>query len=362
MLPKMRFSLAVMLGILLLAGTAPAADLTASLKPGSVTLQSAGPLAFGPDGVLFIGDGGAGTIYAIDTNDRTPGPSAGPVKVPAIDEKVAGLLGTTAKDILINDVAVNPVSKNIYLSVSRGKGPDAKAVLVRVTQQGKVEEVPTQSVKCSKAALPNPSSKQRQEAITDLAYVDGRVLVAGLSNEEWASTLRAIPFPFSDADKGAGIEIFHGAHGRFETNAPVRTFVTYQIKGEPHILAAYTCTPLVKIPVADLKPGARVKGTTVAELGNRNRPLDMITYQKDGKDYFLLANSARGVMKINTDNLDRSQGITEPVRGSPGTAGQKYDTISTLKGVEQLDKLNNEFALVLIRTDNGLNLESVPLP
>ena len=50
------------------------------------------------------------------------------------------------------------------------------------------------------------------------------------------------------------------------------------------MLAAYTCTPLVKLPVSELKAGAHVKGTTIAELGNRNRPLDMIVYQKDGKD------------------------------------------------------------------------------
>ncbi len=56
---------------------------------------------------------------------------------------------------------------------------------------------------------------------------------------------------------------------------------------QPHVLAAYTCTPLVKFPLSDLKPGEKVKGTTIAELGNRNRPLDMIVYQKDGKDYVL---------------------------------------------------------------------------
>jgi len=47
---------------------------------------------------------------------------------------------------------------------------------------------------------------------------------------------------------------------------------------------AYTCTPLVQFAIPDLKPGAKVKGKTIAELGNRNRPLDMIDYQKDGKD------------------------------------------------------------------------------
>jgi len=55
--------------------------------------------------------------------------------------------------------------------------------------------------------------------------------------------------------------------------------------------------------VTRLKPGAKVKGKTVAELGNRNRPIDMIVYQKGGKDYLLLANSSRGVMKINADEI-----------------------------------------------------------
>src|SRR5207237_8369442 len=110
------------------------------------------------------------------------------------------------------------------------------------------------------------------------------VLVSGLSDEEFAPKLRSIPFPFKDTDKGASIEIFHGAHGRIETASPVRTFVAVEIKGETNILAAYTCTPLVRIPVSNLKPGEKVKGTTVAELGNMNKPLDMIIYQKDGKE------------------------------------------------------------------------------
>ena len=90
----------------------------------------------------------------------------------------------------------------------------------------------------------------------------------------------------------------------------------YQIEGEPHLLAAYTCTPLVKFPVAELKPGTQVKGTTIAELGNRNRPLDMIVYEKDGKDYLLLANSSRGVMKITTDGIAGSRASIKPVQTS----------------------------------------------
>ena len=45
-----------------------------------------------------------------------------------------------------------------------------------------------------------------------------------------------------------------------ETKAPVRTFVAYDIGGETNLLAAYTCTPLVKFPVSQLKVGEKIKG------------------------------------------------------------------------------------------------------
>src|SRR5262249_40430527 len=151
------------------------------------------------------------------------------------------------------------------------------------------------------AAPAKKGGSPRSQSITDLAYTDGRLFLAGLSNEEFSSRLLAIPFPFENSVDGAAVEIYHGSHGRFETPSPVRTVVAYQIHNEPYLLAAYTCTPLVKVPVAQLKAGAHVKGTTIAELGNRNNPLDMVVYQKGGKDYLLLANSSRGVMKITTD-------------------------------------------------------------
>ena len=80
-----------------------------------------------------------------------------------------------------------------------------------------------------------------------LATVEGKLVVAGLSNEEFASTLRVIAYPFKDKADPTAVEIYHGAHGRYETNAPVRTFVPYKIGGADYLMAAYTCTPLVKV-------------------------------------------------------------------------------------------------------------------
>jgi hypothetical protein len=357
--------LSALLVLAVVAGQVSAADanLTDSLKSETVTLKSAGPLAFGPQGILFIGDPMAATIYAVDTGDRSAPESTDRPKVEGIDDKVASMLGTDAKQIRINDLAVNPISGNTYLSVARGRGADAMPVIVRISRAGKSTEFSLKNAKSAKAAIPNAADgRGRQEAITHLAFFKGRVIVAGLSNEDWASTLRAIPFPFTEADKGAGVQIFHGAHGQLETRAPVRVFTTYKIGDEDNLLAAYTCTPLVKIPVSQLKPGEKIKGTTVAELGNRNRPLSMIVYQKGGKDYVLMANSSRGLMKIKLDGVDKIAAITAPVRGGTGKAGLTYDTIEGKAGVRKLDAFDKDHAVVLLENKGRWDMETIELP
>ena len=334
----------------------------AESKKGTPEVKSISALAFGPHGVLFIGDPQSGVIFAVETGDTKPSGKTD-VNVEKLGDAVGSALGTTADNVAITDVKVNPASGNIFLSVTRGKGKEAMPVVVKLNRDGKLSEFALKDVMHASVKLPNPNTtdRGRPEAITSLAFVDGKVIVAGLSSEEFASTLRAIAYPFQAADKGTSVEVFHGAHGKLETNAPVRTFVPYKIGGADYLLAAYTCTPLVKFPVSDLKPGTKVKGTTIAELGNQNRPLDMIVYNKGGKDYVLMANSARGVMKISTDTFADAQPITTPVRS--GTAGVKYETIEELKGVMQLDKLDNERALVLIKGDDkALTLKSIPMP
>lgn len=350
-----------------------AADSASGMKQGKAEFKSMGPLAFGPKGILFVADSKSAAITAIDTGDASAKASARELKVEAINQKLAALLGASPDQILIDDMVVNPASRSVYLAVSRGRGPDATPVLVRLKGDGQPEVVSLDSVKFSRAELPdapvdgvvgegNRQSNPRRESITDIAFLEDRVLVAGLSNEEFASTLRAIPFPFKTVANGTSVEIYHGAHGKFETRSPVRTFVPFKVGNEPHLLAAYTCTPLVQFPLSEIKPGAKIKGKTIAELGNRNRPLDMIVYQKDGKDYLLLANSSRGIMKINTDQIEKAESIIDPVTGG-GKKGLSYETIEGWTGIDQLDRLDPQNAVVLRRADGGsLNLESMPLP
>lgn len=346
----------VALGMTVTAARKPAIPV-ADLASGKVQIMSAGPLAFGPDGILFVGDSVGGAIIAIDTQDRKASSPGAKINVQGVDEKIAALVGVTPDQIIVNDVKVNPISKNVYLSASRGRGPDAMPLILRVDASGKISPVSLDnamhaSVSLSDAPQANPGSRQnpRMQTITDMNYVNGNVIVAGLSNEEWSSALRSIPFPFKDAAEGTTLQIWHASHGQYETQAPVRTFVPYTISGQQVILAAYTCTPLVKIPVSDLKPGAKVKGVTIADLGAGNQPLDMVPYKKDGHDYILIANSARGVMKLKADNMETYPAIDSPTVPNPqggNVAGVPYDTMTNLKDVQHLTQLDDSDALIL---------------
>ncbi len=341
----------------LFAATVVGFALTASAQTNSAAeVKSVSALAFGPDGILFVGDPAAAAVHAIQTGD-TKAAGTGAVDVERLDAKIAAVLGTTDKDIRIADFKVNPASGNVYVAVTRGAGAGMPAV-VRVTRAGKVEPVSLKDAKATSVKLPNPG--KGATAITSMSFVDGKLVVAGLSTEEFASTLRVIPYPFKDADKGAGIEIFHGAHNKIETKSPIRTFVPYKLNGEENLMAAYTCTPLVRVPLAELKAGAKVKGTTIAELGNGNNPLDMIVYTKDGKDFLLVANSKRGVMKIPTDGFASAAAITAKPATIP--AGVPYTTVSELKDVLHLDRLDNDRALLLVKNGDGADLKTVPLP
>jgi hypothetical protein len=348
-----------------IAATPP--NLTTNVHSGTgPALTSIGTLAFGPGGVLYAADPMSATIFAIDLGSSTAAP--GTKDIAGIDAQVAALLGTAATEITISDLVVDPRTKNSYLAVTRGRGTDAKPALLRVDGNGKIELVSTETLKFTSIALPNPvdanpaatRGNPRMQSVTDMAYVNGKLYVAGLSNEEFSSKLWAVPYPFAQADRGTSVEIFHGNHGRLETRSPVYTFLPYSIDEEPYLIGGYLCTPLVKFPLKSLAAGEKVRGTTIAELGAGNRPIDMILYKKDGAEYLLMANTSRGVMKIPTKTFGSQTPITEPV--PTGTAGVTYETIASMKGIQQLDLLDQTKSIVLAKTDTGINLSTVILP
>ena len=365
--------------VFLLAMASASAPLSAGLPPAvGPSFSSIGPLTFAPDGTLFAADRTAASIVAmklpdVDVKVGDPWGTAGTKGIDNIDAKIGALLGTDAAGVTITDLAVHPTTKHTYLSVMRGTGPDAKPALIRVDGTGSLFLVPFELITFTSVTLPNPPAvsttgrNARAQSVTDLAFVDGRLYVAGLSNEEFASKLWSVGYPFASAENGASastnsgasIEIYHGNHGALETRSPVMAFVPYMIGSELNILAGYTCTPLVKIPVQALKAGTKVVGTTIAEFGAGNQPLDLLLYKKDGKDFLLMSNSRHGVLKIGTDGFAAAAPITTRVGG---TAGVPFESVASMTNVEQMDLLDAGRTIVISRGTAGRNLSAVILP
>jgi hypothetical protein len=362
--------------LLAFVGFTAAAPRVATLAPGAPgaaavagpQLQSIGPLAFGPNGVLYAADSLAGKIYALDLGETANGGAPGTANVANITQKIAAMLGTDALQINVTDLAVDARTHNSFVSIMRGQGPAARPALLRVDGAGKITTIDTGSLQSTSVDLPNlPANaegrNQRAQAITQVKYANGRVWASGLSNEEFASKLWSVAYPFTKADAGTSVEIYHGNHQQLETRAPMYAFIPYTIGNEPYVIGAYLCTPLVKFPVSALKPtaGKPYRGTTIGEFGAGSRPIDMILYKKNGREFLLMANTTRGVMKIPTDGFATAAPITMPVTSE--TAGVPFEKVTSMARVEQLDLLDATHSVVLTGSNaTGLDLRAFELP
>jgi hypothetical protein len=330
---------------------------TENFAMGNADIKSINAITFAPQSILLIGDSKSATITAIDLSAH-PKADNSKVNLAKVDEKIGQTLGASIADFEISDMAINPENGNIYFSVVHNSGSTA---LLRLNGES-FENVALDNVSFSSLALEKPVPEglptdrrnQRKWAISDLEYTDGTVMVSGLSTEEFGSTFRSIPYPFKAEQKFSALEIYHAAHGKYETQAPIKSFVQATVNGKPSLIAGYTCTPIVVFPLENLEPGKKFRGRTVAELGNWNTPTDMISMSKNGNDYILIANTARNVMKIKISDIEKFQGsLSTKVLEPSGTDGIPFVSLPFVQ-VQQLAKYNADKYVLLQRNAKGI--------
>ena len=221
-----------------LFGTAAIVLAGAGAAAADSMLQSAGALAFDNENTLFVGDAKAGLVHAFDLSGAVTDQASyqlgraqtfeGRTIFNHLDVEIAALIGVAPEEVVINDMVVHKASKQIFLSVHRGEGPEAEALIVAVNQ-GALELVDLEATEHSSMSVgPVPTAETLEFgqplntlAITDIDYYNGELLVAGVSNEEFSSKLRRIPFPFTNEISTSSIEIWHAVHAQYETRAPI---------------------------------------------------------------------------------------------------------------------------------------------
>ena len=294
------------------------------------SVKSLGALEFSPEGVLFVGDNLLGAIHAIDLTTENRTREKFEINVNNVDAQVAAILGAAPHNITINDLAVHPKSGEAYLSVSRGNGMNVLPALIKIDADNKIYNVVLDSAKfttqtlskvpeMSKQFRPRGSTPkaiakakrpQRMFSIMDMEYYKGELFVSGVSNEEFSSILRRMPYPFDGKESISNIEMYHIVHDQYESRAPIRSMQIKNIDGIDQIVAAYTCSPLVLIPLTELKDGAKVKARTLGDMGN-GQPLDMVAFNLMGQDMLFVTNSGRAPQVIPLKGLNNAKVVTD---------------------------------------------------
>lgn len=309
----------------------------AALTLGSASLMSnagalpvsATILEFAEEDTLFVADSDGGQILAYTLPEAKPAAGSASYNLEGAGSKIAAMFGVGNQAVSYHDIAIHPVSKEAYISVSVRKDGKTTAAVVRANQAGQFSNV-------NLAALPNSSKQLTSTAtdqvtfwrdipastlgITDLDYVNGTLYVSSLATGEFASTLRKLSYPFDSSETTTNVEIYHTVHNQTETRAPIRAMTVLNLDGVETVVAAYTCTPLVTIPTEKLTDGAHVKGKTIAELGYGNTPLDVIHFsapnqQHQMEDFVLVLHKERSADLIRVADLasaNKAEGLSTP--------------------------------------------------
>ena len=354
-----------------LAGLLLTTGLAFATAPKSVNI-----VKFGDANTLFVGDSKSATLYAYSIAERQNSEAQNSYNIHDLSTKISKFAKVGVMDILVRDMAIHPTSKEAYIAFDTKTKNGYISQIIIVNQIGKIRQFDLANTKYTKIQLNDaPTSDivfwdktpMRSLTFTDIDYYKGKVYIAGMSNAEFSSALRVVDYPFNSQVSTTSIEIFHAAHGQNETRAPIQTLQFVNLNNQDYILAAYTCTPLVLIPVKDLKNGAHIVGKTIAEMGFGNTPVDIIKFKSqdfNNQPYegIILTNRNRSAQFINMTDLAASA-------NQPGIeyVGFKEDVGTPainlpMTGLLKMEDQDGYHLVALRRNDDTGSLELLSFP
>lgn len=309
---------------------------TGAVANETLDIKFAGALEFADNGTLFVGDNYNGAIYAFEM-PATGGPEQiAPSSIANIDAKIAELLGVGAGALEINDMAAHPVTKDLYISVTRIGNFSSQPAIIQVTQDQQIQLVDLGALNFQKQELNEfpegettfgvrgmgsgmpPLTRDiakgeialRTLAIMDMEYYEGELFVAGVAHDNFLSSLRRMSYPFDGAQSITNVDMYHVTHDQWESRAPIRAMSVQEIDGKPQLVAAYTCSPIVLVPLDDLQDGAKVSANTIMDYGN-GQPLDLIPFEMQGQTMLFVTNDSRSPQVIPVAGLQNAKVVTE---------------------------------------------------
>src|SRR5262245_428796 len=215
-------------------------------------IKSVSRLAAGPENVLFVADWKSARVHAIALPQAAQKPAGTALNILDLETLLSKQVGATK--VTVEDMVVRPGTAEVYIAVSYGAAK--MPALIVVNSDHSARRVNLNAAKSTSIALRDaPTSNykfwrdtpERSFTVTDMKWRDGELFIAGLSNQDFASTLRRVRYPFDSRQSITSVEIFHTGHNQVETRAPIRAMSFATLGGKPYLVAAYNCTPIALI-------------------------------------------------------------------------------------------------------------------
>jgi hypothetical protein len=344
------------------------------LARASDHIESATKLTFGSPDTLFVSDWKGAHIYAL-TVPVPASTATEPFNLKDVQEPIAKALHVPTSAVRFEDLAAQPGTGVAFIALTVKAGREAsRPALVTISADGKVTVEDLRRIPHSAVAIAGePASDEKfwrdlpaqSLTVTDMRYYKNKLYVAGLSNRSFASTLRVYDYPFDGRSTASTIEMYHPVHNEIETRAPIREMAIMSVGGQPTLIAAYTCTPLVAIPLSDLKDGAHIAAKTIGEMGWGSAPRGMVTFRFHDIDYALLINSSRAADLLSLPAISDAvaqPGIETPINWPADPYKGVKAIMTPLSAVTRLDNFNDDLLLALRRDDETGAMQLVTIP
>lgn len=339
------------------SGAAPNVLFEAQL--GNPELVSAQQLAFGPGGVLLIGDGRTDRLIAVETGD-TDAASRDENSFERIDNlagAAAKAIGNnvTASELQIDDMAVNPLSYRTYLAVTRFT--TLEAYVMSVGPDGDLHVFDLDNV--VHAIIDAPPADGGAATFAGLSWTDEHVIgsLTPQSFQRHEVTYVGTPFEHEGRVRYATTRVFHRSWGQWISELPMDHFFTYEDAGELFIAGSYGST-VARFRSSDLEGGAAdVQGATVFDLLDGRTVSDLMTYERGGRLYvvasvvnFIFDGNAAGI-RIDGEIFTQSEAINEqaPVlvdfTGNPLLPG--VERVYDFDFARKMDRRGDQHAVIM---------------
>jgi hypothetical protein len=342
-----------MVRTMLVAAAVLAAAGAASLATGQAGGAAVNLLAleFDPDGMLYALDSKAGQVLSLQLPDKKG--KVAPVQVPDLGVQLAKLLDGAPGDVLVHDVAVHPASFAVYVSAGKKGAQDSR--LFRVGADRKLQEVPVADVKKASVSLPQGTQP------FDLAVTARSLVVSSTSQDRtFGSGLHRVSLPLAEGKvANAQTEVYHTSHRAWETKAPLIAVTAYTAGGKDYLVGSTKCTPVVRIPVDEIGDKAKVKTTTIIELGGRNGPVSMLVYGQGPRQTLLVTHqntATEGAYKVSGAVLNEGSRVNEQAVNRSGL------TVDAWKNTKRAALLGPAAAVAVVDQGGTLSLVTLPLP